>query len=228
MPADLLPDEAIATLAAHVRDANLLETLERIERIGVIQNRDGFDADTVRKLQRLGDLGLVDRGYQGAAEGVPFHWISNQNGLRVLRRLTGIEAGPHYQINSTELADWIEERGVDQWWFVDGDPLLTGRLSLPCPADELAAELRKINRKLSIQAKTDDAEANGQPITKEKLDELAEKVTSRFRFGNSPTFTTVDDCLLYMCWKGSPHEWLLGEDSRTAAQMNAETVASAS
>jgi hypothetical protein len=41
---------------------------------------------------------------------------------------------PHYTIASSELASWLEMQGTDRWWSVDGDPLLTGRLSLPCPA----------------------------------------------------------------------------------------------
>ena len=66
--------------------------------------------------------------------------------------MSSIQEGPHYEIQSSELAAWLEQQGVDLWWNVDGDPLLTGRLTFPCPADELSAELRKLNRALLVQA----------------------------------------------------------------------------
>src|SRR3954468_24859301 len=79
--------------------------------------------------------------------------------------------GPHYEIPSPELAIWLEQQGEDRWWNVDGDPLLTGRLTFPCPADELAAELRRIGRPLLVQAKQDDVDAKGQVIDASRLSE---------------------------------------------------------
>lgn len=53
---------------------------------------------------------------------------------------------PCYMISPSELAEWLDRQpGI--WWHVDGDPLLTARLDLPCPGDELAAELRKLQGK---------------------------------------------------------------------------------
>src|SRR5436309_12319138 len=82
--------------------------------------------------------------------------------------------GPHFELRSTELAKWLEQQPADRWWTVDGDPLLTGRLSFPCPGDELAAELRKINKLLLVSAKEEMTDAHGQLIPAEKLDKLVE------------------------------------------------------
>ena len=48
-----------------------------------------------------------------------------------------IDERPHYEIMSTELADWLDRQG-DHWWSVTGDWFLGGRISMPCPGDELA------------------------------------------------------------------------------------------
>jgi hypothetical protein len=101
---------------------------------------------------------------------------------------------------------------------VDGDPLLTGRLTFPCPAARLAAELRKINRPLLVQARKGDAGARGQAIDAAKLGDvvglLAENVHTP---GQAPPWAT--DRILYLCWKGSLPEWLLEEDGEASAQM---------
>jgi hypothetical protein len=149
-------------------------------------------------------------------------WTSNVNGQRVVRYLTGIRSGPHYGVEAEELAAWLEGQGSDRWWSVDGDPLLTGRLDFPCPADELAAELRRIGQPLLVQAKKDDADAKGQKINKGKLDAVAGKFAdnlSLIREGPPPPWS--GDRLLYLCWKGSTNDWLLTEDSDTARQMQA-------
>src|SRR6266436_4878939 len=84
-----------------------------------------------------------------------------------------IKAGPHYELASSELAMWLENQGAKSWWSVDGDPLLTGRLSFPCPAEELAAELRDIGRTLLVQAQPGDSEAKGQSIDSTKFGAVA-------------------------------------------------------
>ncbi|MFO0929604.1 MAG: hypothetical protein U0736_21670, partial [Gemmataceae bacterium] len=73
-----------------------------------------------------------------------------------------IRAEPHVTVSSAALAEWLERQGVDRWWTVDGDPLLTGRLSFPCPADELAAELRRVNRTLLVQDRRQPPLGRGQ------------------------------------------------------------------
>jgi len=85
--------------------------------------------------------------------------------------MSSINGGPHYEVSATDLAGWLNELGVDRWWNVDGDPLLTGLLTFPCPAVDLARVLVRINRPILIQARKDDTAARGQPIDKNKLSE---------------------------------------------------------
>jgi hypothetical protein len=125
-----------------------------------------------------------------------------------------IATTPHYEIASSELATWIEEQGTDRWWSVDGDPLLTGRLAFPCPGDELAEELRRLDRPLLLQDKNRNPEARGQRISREELDGLTSRLGDNIHAtGAEPAW--ADDRLFYLCWKGAPDEWLLVEDSET-------------
>jgi hypothetical protein len=220
MPADLLPHSAIPEIATRV-SPEMLEVLRRIQRDVFIMNGEDVDEKTAEALRRLTELGLVDPGYDGDGRDSPWNWLSNGNGSRVLGYMTGIRGGPHYEVPAGELAAWLEGQGRERWWNVDGDPLLTGRLTFPCPADRLAAELKKINRPLLVQAKKDDIGAKGQIINAAKIGEtvslLAENVRSE---GVPPPW--ANDRFLYLCWKGSLHEWLIEEDSEAAAQMQVE------
>jgi hypothetical protein len=222
MPADLYSDEAIKKVREQVQSLpGLLDALRAVQQSGSIQNSRRLGQEMFDRLQRLAELGLVDPGYSGSAEGSPFLWVINSNGERVLRYLTGIRAGPHYEVTSPELAAWLERQGADRWWNVDGDPLLTGRLTFPCPGDELAAELRRIGRSLLIQARKDDGQANGERIDASQLD----RAVSQFKEGLQVTGAMpdwADARFLYLCWKGSPHEWLLAEDLVTTQHMHDE------
>lgn len=220
MPADLFPDEVISKVAEKI-DHPMLKVLRLVEQAGSIQNSGSLDPETFALLQRLADLGMVDPVYNGPIDGPPFLWVSNQNGARVLRQKTGIRAGPHYEIASPELALWLERQGEDRWWYVDGDPLLTGMLTFPCPAEELAAELRRINRPLLVQATKEGAGAKGQVIDAATLD----KVVGRFAenrdvSGAMPGW--AGDRFFYLCWKRSAQEWLLAEDIVTTEQSRAD------
>jgi hypothetical protein len=219
MPADLVPHTAIPALAAQV-SGKMLAVLSRIQRAGFIHNSKNLDRETFDLLQRLAALGLVDPGYDGDISGPPYMWMRNGNGSRVLEYLTSIPVGPHYEIASTDLAAWLEEQGKDRWWNVDGDPLLTGKRAFPCPASDLAAELRKINRPLLVQAKKDDSDARGQPIGKGHLNELVGHFSDDLQVPSGaevPPWGT--DRLLYLRWKGAPDDWLLEEDSETTEDM---------
>jgi hypothetical protein len=121
---------------------------------------------------------------------------------------------PHYRIASSELATWLEQQGVDHWWSVDGDPLLTGRLSLPCPADELAAELRRINRPLLVQDRTENPSGHGQQINGRDLDTLVTRLGDNLaKKGTPPAWAS--DRLLCLCWANGGDDWLLIEDTET-------------
>ncbi len=222
MPADLVPHEAIPELAARVTP-EMLKVLRLLQREGFILNGRDLDPLAVSVLRALADLGLVDPGYDGAVGGEPYMWISNGNGSRVLGYKTGVRSGPHYEVPSSELAAWLEQQGPDRWWNVDGDPLLTGRLTFPCPTGRLAEVLRQINRPLIVQAKKEDADARGQPVGREKLDAVAGPFAESLhliREGEMPAWS--GDRVLYVCWKGSPYEWLLAEDGETTAMMRAD------
>ncbi|HEY7427517.1 MAG TPA: hypothetical protein VH682_25005 [Gemmataceae bacterium] len=219
MPANLVPPGAIPNLAAQVA-SEMLAILRRIQRAGFIQNSKRLDRATFDLLQRLADHGLVDRGYDGDTSGPPSMWVSNGNGSRVLKYLASIPVGPHYEIASAELAAWLEEQGGDRWWNVDGDPLLTGRRTFPCPASDLAAELHQIGRPLLIQAKKEDQDAKGQPIRKDKLDGLVGHFSENLYVpGGEEAPPWSGDRLLYLRWKGAADDWLLEEDSETTEEM---------
>jgi hypothetical protein len=133
------------------------------------------------------------------------------------------QARPPYQLQSPELAKWLDEQGSDSWWMVDGDPLLTGRLAFPCPADELSRALRELDRPLLVQARESDSEARGQIIDAGQLDRIVASFADSVRY-SGPAPEWLGDRLLYLCWKGSPHEWLLAEDSVTAKQFDGQVA----
>ncbi len=228
MPTKLVPNEAIPDLAAAVNSPEMVKILRHIQQTGFILNGKYLGSETTTVLNQLATLGLVDSSYEGSNEGSPFMWVGNGNGSRVLRYLAGIPLGPHYEIASPELASWLEEQGKHRWWNVDGDPLLTGRRTFPCPAEELAVELFRINRPLLVQAKKDDRNAKGQRIGKEQLNELVGHFAENlhvFSTGEMPPWG--GDRLLYLRWKGAADEWLLAEDTETTEQMEPAEVSKA-
>src|SRR5262245_61481414 len=110
---------------------------------------------------------------------------------------------PHYKVPSSELAGWLEGQGVDRWWNVDGDPLLTGRLSFPCPADELATELRRINRTLLVQDRRQAPLGGGQTLAARELDALVTRLGDNVETrGEKPAWT--NDRVFILCWEDRP------------------------
>jgi hypothetical protein len=219
MPAELFPQTAISELAANV-NSRQLDVLRQAQKAGFIMNSSDMNPDTRSILDELSALGMLDVAFDGDIKDQPYLWTSNGNGQRVLRYLTGIRSGPHFEVAADTLAKWLEKQGQDQWWSVDGDPLLTGRLDFPCPGNELAIELMKIGKPLLVQARKEDATAKGQVITIEGLNEvvgtLADNLHSS-RAGQLPGWS--GDRILYCCWKGSTNDWLLSEDSEAGRWM---------
>jgi hypothetical protein len=127
---------------------------------------------------------------------------------------------PHYRISSSELAGWLEAQGTDRWWNVDGDPLLTGRLSFPCPADELADELRRINRTLLVQDRRKTPSGRGEQIVARDLDGLATRLGDNVRTNGAPPWAS--DRLFFLCWDDHGDEWLLAEDEETTERSRAD------
>lgn len=220
MPAALVPQKDIPALADCITQEQRA-VLAVIQRVGFIRNHN-LDDKTAAALQELANRGLVDPAYDGPTDGPVHLWTSNGNGQRILRYSTGIRSGPYYELPVDELAAWLEAQGKDHWWSVDGDPLLAGRLFFPCPADELADELRRVRQPLLVQARKEDKRAKGQRIDRDMLDEVAGKIAGDLHpmnGGELPPWS--NDRVLYLCWKESTDDWLLCEDSETAKEMQA-------
>jgi hypothetical protein len=125
-----------------------------------------------------------------------------------------IRSEPHFKIASAALAEWLEQQGVDRWWNVDGDPLLTGRLSFPCPADELAAELRRLNKALLVQDRRKSPSGHGQAVTVQELDALVTRLGDNVAVnGARPGW--ANDRLFFLCWEDHGDDWMLVEDEET-------------
>jgi hypothetical protein len=101
MPAQLVPNEAIPELAARADSPAMLRALRLLQVRGFLLNDRQIDRETAARMKQLADLGLVDPGYAGPAEGEPFIWVSNPNGERVLRHF---EANRRYQVKVHPLA----------------------------------------------------------------------------------------------------------------------------
>lgn len=125
---------------------------------------------------------------------------------------------PHFELPAAELALWLEDQGSDRWWTVDGDPVLTGRVSFPCPVDELIAELRSIDLPLLVLDKQERSSSRGQSIRANDLDDLADRLES------IDSDRVVFDRLFYLCWKGTETEWALAEDSEASASAAREAA----
>jgi hypothetical protein len=140
------------------------------------------------------------------------------------RESMSIRDEPHYEVPSADLASWIERQG-DRWWNIDGDRILTGRLSFPCPGDELAGELRRLNRSLLVQDRRPQPEGKGEVIGADRLDELATTLGDSIhivRDGVKPTW--AQDRLFFLSWKGRDDEWMLVEDSQTTESNRADVA----
>ena len=113
---------------------------------------------------------------------------------------------PHYTLGAAHLAQWLEDQGSDSWWTVDGDPVLTERVSFPCPGDELAAAVRTYGKDLLLRDKDDRSDARGQSIDEAQLESLA------YREGDR------GDRVFQFAWKNDPNDndWNLVEDKEVA------------
>lgn len=121
----------------------------------------------------------------------------------------GSEDTPRYSFEAEELASWLEQRGEELYWTVDGDPKLGSVLSIPCPTDELAEQLRKIGGKLTV---VDPRESAKQEADKPHLDKLLEEAE-------------LGVPVLILAWGDSDNTWLLIEDEETSDSINREAAA---
>lgn len=135
-----------------------------------------------------------------------------------------INSEPHFELPSAELAAWIEAQGSTVWWNIDGDPLLTELVAFPCPGDEFADTLRRLNRPLLIQDPKKRPEADGRVIGAAELDSVADRLGNNVQYaGEKPIW--ADDRIFYCCWKESDGEWLLAEDRETSQSNEQDELA---
>jgi hypothetical protein len=128
---------------------------------------------------------------------------------------------PHYQVASSDLADWLERQGTDIWWSVDGDPSLIWRISLPCPADVL----RRINRPLLVRDLNNAPMARGQNITARELNQLVSYFGDDVPCAVSgPRPGEEEDRVFYLAWPDRGDEWMLIEDRRTTEEERREAA----
>lgn len=111
-----------------------------------------------------------------------------------------VRTEPHIRVNADRLATWLLGLRGGTWWSVDGDPLLTERLSFPCPADELAEELRRINKPLLVLV-PEDRRNQTVPVNSDPIEQLSTQDEYRNR-------------VFQMCWEDEQPEvdWILAED----------------
>ena len=114
-----------------------------------------------------------------------------------------IKERPHVSISSDELADWLAAQPED-WWFIDGDPVLIYKLYTPAPGDELADALRTIKKRILIFDRTEGSTARGEPITADRLEQLADRDNNH------------NERVFLCCWEDSERQWLLAEDMEEA------------
>lgn len=110
-----------------------------------------------------------------------------------------IQERPHVSLSSDELADWLASR-PDIWWFIDGDPILIHKLYTPAPGDELAEAVRTVGKRVLIFDRTEGSTARGEPITADRLEQLADRDNNR------------QERVFLCCWEDSEWQWLLAED----------------
>lgn len=118
------------------------------------------------------------RGRRLAASGLA--WEGDLVGAqRYVRGILKEISATHLDLDASELAHWLDKHARDRLWTVDGDPRITGMLSLPCPGSELAAALKGMRDRLRVFA-PEGAQASSpdelQSLAQEEYGELVFEV----------------------------------------------------
>lgn len=108
---------------------------------------------------------------------------------------------PFAVIDAQELARWLDAQ-PETWWTVDGDPLLTAEVDLPCPTQELSAALRRHAKSLLVLAP--GSARHGESITGDQLDSFSQ----RDHRHNERSFL--------LRWEDEDQPWLLSEDAASS------------
>ena len=128
--------------------------------------------------------------------------------VNLMRNLVvNVDEQPHYKIEAYNLASWIEDTAADSWWTSDGDVSLGSTVSFPCPSDELATALRRINRPLLLIDPSESPDADGQEITPNDL----ARIVGADEWGNR---------LLRLCWEGQHSPWEIIEEEPSSESLN--------
>ena len=116
---------------------------------------------------------------------------------------------PHFKVEASDLAQWLDVQGASSWWSVDGDPRLMGLISFPCLSEDLATLLRRFKEPLLV---LDPKERPGSRGVHASFDEIDGLVYIEEESGNR---------LLRLGWAHSKHDsdWLLIEDKDIARMM---------
>lgn len=122
--------------------------------------------------------------------------------------------GSYLEIAAQELAKWLCD-DPDIYWTVDGDPVLSGILSFPCPGNELADALHRIDKPLLVLDREEHFQGRGKPVSSSNLDSLVEE-------------KELDARVLQFRWKDSDIEWILIEDEETSESASDEIQSSSS
>ena len=135
-----------------------------------------------------------------------------------------ISERPHYEIASTDLAEWLERQG-DSWWSVAGDWFLGGRIYMPCPGENLATELRFLDLPMLVEDRRRGPKGNGEKIGPDEVDALVQSSGAVDRYvleegEEKPVW--FDNRILFICWKDRPAECVLEEDLETTLSERAD------
>lgn len=135
-----------------------------------------------------------------------------------------IKERPHFELAPKTLAAWLMDQGTDRWWSVDGDPFLSSLIAMPCPADELAELLERIDKPLLIHDPKERDTSRGQRIERwEELNGLCLRLRDNEKIepseGQPPW---LENRFFALCWKNRNDAWLLIEDLETTADYASE------
>ena len=112
-------------------------------------------------------------------------------------------------------------------WRINGNGRLTGtgRIFSPCTGDELAAELRRVNRPLLVRDQSDNPLARGQLLDRTRLDELARRREDLFPTSDGRKFPWSDNRWFLVSWDDLDFEWMLVEDLETTEYERLDALA---
>jgi hypothetical protein len=107
-----------------------------------------------------------------------------------------------------ELSAWLRTH-PESWWSVDGDSVLMGRISFPCPSEKLAAALDR--RDGTVFVRDPESKVAGTHVSVADLERLAAD--------------PADGRVLQLRWTENGPDWLLVEDQEAAELSRRDTTA---